>query len=179
MKTSALRPGIPPRRRRGLAVSSIVTAVVVAALSGAVTGCGEPPGTAAARPPVTGVGSGVVGGSTPATATLPGTTPVTAPTSGPVGVPGNSGTPAATGLMVAELTRLGKAHLLVRTTGLPCEAPFLTGFKWSGEDYDVLTKAMSAGAGPAVDPVDAQARGALCYAPGPHRAFNNTTWCCK
>ena len=152
-------------------VASIVTAVVVAA-----TACGEPPGTGPARPPVTGVGSGVVGGST---ATAPGSGAVGAPGSGAVGAPGNSGGPIATGLMVAELTRLGKAHLLVRATGLPCEAPFVTGFKWNGEDYDVLTKAMSAGTGPAVDPADALARGSLCYAPGPHRAFNNANWCCK
>ncbi len=81
--------------------------------------------------------------------------------------------------MLAELTRLGKPHLLVPTAGLPCEAPFLAGYTWNGEDYEVLTKAMSAGTGPSVDPEGAQARGALCYAPGPHRAFNNTRWCCK
>ena len=167
MKTDTLGPGDPLRRRRALVVASIVTAVVVAA-----TACGEPPGTGPARPPVTGVGSGVAGGSTT-------TAVATAPGSGAVGAPGNSGTPAATGLMVAELTRLGKAHLLVRATGLPCEAPFVAGFKWNGEDYDVLTKAMSAGTGPAVDPADALARGSLCYAPGPHRAFNNANWCCK
>lgn len=175
MKTSTLGSGGPLRGRRALVVASIVTAVVVAA-----TACGEPPGTGPARPPVTGVGSGVAGGSTTtATATAPGSGAVGAPGSGAVGATGNSGGPVATGLMVAELTRIGKAHLLVRATGLPCEAPFVAGYKWNGEDYDVLTKAMSAGTGPAVDPADALARGSLCYAPGPHRAFNNANWCCK
>jgi hypothetical protein len=62
----------------------------------------------------------------------------------------------------------------------PCEAPFdhfyraRDGYGSSKEMLHVV----SADAAP-VSPNEATARGARCYAPGPHFDFNGSHWCCR
>lgn len=93
--------------------------------------------------------------------------------------PAGTGTSSrtATPLIIAELTRLGRTDLLSPAPDIPCNPPFVHGYKWAGGDFETLTKAMSWDG--SIDGKRALDGGSLCYAAGPHKAFNPSVWCCK
>ena len=75
-----------------------------------------------------------------------------------------------------ELSKLGRADMLSPAMDIHCSPPFVHGFKWVGGD-ETLYKAMSWNG--STDAKDALENGSLCYAAGPHKAFNPSNWCCK